>query len=288
MSSTEISTFRMTRRQLLRGAAGGTACVLGLGGGVNLLNECWKPRVSRVTVPLPSLPSALDGFRICQLSDLHRGRIVSEAFVREGVALAGGLNADLIVVTGDFISDSSRYASSCGAALSGLRAPHGVYGVMGNHDYWNEDAEAVQHAVESAGVRFLTNRSHRISARGAEWWLCGVDDLWSGTTDLNRALADVPAGAFRILLCHEPDFADTAAAAGVPLQLSGHSHGGQVRLSSGRALHLPRFGRKYPAGLQRVPRTQTLVYTNVGLGVTTLPVRLNCPPEVTLLTLKKA
>ena len=261
---------------------------MGVAGGAGFLNECWRPRVRRVTVPLPSLPAGLDGFRICQLSDIHRGPIVSKAFVRECVALARPLNADLIVVTGDFISDSSRYAPSCAAALSGLRAPYGVFGVMGNHDYWNEDPGAVHDAIESAGVRFLTNRSHRITARGADWWLCGVDDLWSGSTDLDRAMEDVPEDAFRILLCHEPDFADTAAASRIPLQLSGHSHGGQVRLSSGGALHLPRFGRKYPAGLQRVAGTESLVCTNVGLGVTTLPLRLNCPPEVTLLTLKKA
>jgi uncharacterized protein len=137
-------------------------------------------------------------------------------------------------------------------------------------------------------VRMLTNRSARISTRGVDWWLCGVDDIWSGKPDLGAALRDVPGGAFRVLLAHEPDFADEAARHGVPLQLSGHTHGGQVLLPGRKPLVTPEHGRKYTVGLQRAAGSDTWVYTNVGLGVTGIPIRINCPPEITLLTLERA
>ena len=111
-------------------------------------------------------------------------------------------------------------------------------------------------------------------------------DVWGRKPDLEAALAGVPKGAFRLLLCHEPDYADIAAARRIPLQLSGHSHGGQVRLPLLGAPILPYLGRKYPIGLQRAG-TSTLVYTNVGVGTIAPPVRFNCRPEVTQLTLRR-
>ena len=108
-----------------------------------------------------------------------------------------------------------------------------------------------------------------------------MDDYWKGEDDLDRALTGVPEREARIVLVHEPDFADTIGSCRVDLQISGHSHGGQVRLPLIGALHLPPLGRKYPIGLQKAGRTQ--VYTNRGLGTTGPPVRFNCPPEVTLL-----
>jgi len=195
------------------------------------------------------------------------------------------LKPDLIVLTGDFVSRESSNAEACGRALSSLRAPYGVYGVLGNHDYWTRDVERVARAVRQAGVRILVNDSAQINVGGEAWWLCGLDDAWSGKPDLDSTLARVPDNGFRILLCHEPDFADRAAGRSIPLQLSGHSHGGQVRLPGIGALLLPYLGRKYPIGLQQVGNSHLHVYTNVGLGLVAPPVRLNCPPEVTHLTL---
>jgi predicted MPP superfamily phosphohydrolase len=259
-----------------------------LGGGsiLSAYGERQWPRVVRVTISPAGLPAALDGYTLCQLSDLHRGLLVAEGFLRKAVAIANSLRPDLTVVTGDFVSDRAHFAASCGAVLAGLQAPDGVYGVLGNHDYWNEDPEAVSAALQRSGIQLLTNRSVTLRQGGVAWSLCGVDDWWAGKPDLDAALADVPARAFKVLLCHEPDPADEAALKGFPLQLSGHTHGGQILLPGRQPLVTPDYGHKYPVGLRQVPGSATQVYTNTGLGVIFPPIRINCPPEVTLITLR--
>jgi predicted MPP superfamily phosphohydrolase len=278
----------LSRRRFLRRATASTAGLLGGGAWLSAFGERNWPRVHRITLAPAGLPPGLEGFTLCQISDLHRGPLVTEAFLRRAVALAASTRPDMIVVTGDYVTDSTRYAASCASALAPLRARYGVFGVLGNHDYWTEDVQEVADAVTGAGVRMLTNASAKIPVPGADWWLCGLDDAWAGKPALDGTLQDVPEGAFKILLCHEPDYADHAATRGIPLQLSGHSHGGQVILPGGEPLITPRLGRKYPIGLRQVAGTATQVYTNVGLGVISIPIRLNCAPEVTLITLAKA
>jgi hypothetical protein len=262
------------------------SAVLGGGSVLSAYGERQWPRVVRVSVSPAGLPPALDGYTICQLSDLHRGLLVAESFLHRAVELANSLQPDLTVVTGDFVSDRAHFAMSCGAALSRLRARDGIFGVLGNHDYWNDDPEAVSATVQRSGIQLLTNRSVSLRHRGVSWSLCGVDDWWAGRPDLDAALSDVPGNAFKVLLCHEPDPADEAALRGIPLQLSGHTHGGQVLLPGRRPLVTPDFGHKYPVGLRRVAGSLTQVYTNTGLGVIFPPIRINCPPEVTLITLR--
>lgn len=278
-----------SRRTLLRRAAWGGGATLGVGAVGTAFNERFHPRVRRVTVTLPTLPLALQGFTICQLSDLHLGPHVRVEYLRRCVEMAKSLKADLVALTGDYLSGyDPRDIHACGTPLEGLQARHGVYAVLGNHDYWCGDPEAVSASLRSAGAEVLVNRAVRITTQGTEWWLSGLDDLWGGKPDLDRTVQDVPAGAFNLLLCHAPDFADQAAKRAVPLQLSGHSHGGQVRAPGIGAFILPKYGRRYPAGLQRVQGAATQVYTNVGVGVIFPPIRLNCPPEITLLTLSRA
>lgn len=239
----------------------------------------------RVEVPLSSLPPGLDGLTICQISDLHWSRRKPPVHVRRGIELAASLKADLIVVTGDFVHNSAPAAKPCGEALSVLSSPLGVYGVRGNHDYWSNDIGAVVAGLEAGGVQMLTNRAVPLTHNGCEFWLAGVDDNWDGGADLDATLASVPSGAFVVLLSHMPDFADRAAARGIPLQLSGHSHGGQIILPIRGPAWLPPHGRKYPAGLRRVG--DTWVYTNAGLGAVFPPIRFRCPAEVTLLILRR-
>ncbi|MCC6442820.1 MAG: metallophosphoesterase [Armatimonadetes bacterium] len=169
-----------------------------------------------------------------------------------------------------------------------LRACYGVYGVYGNHDHWSGDIAGVIAGLRPSGMTLLVNQAVKIKANDYEWWLCGRDDSWAGRPDLPKTLADMPEGAFKILLCHEPDFADTAAKYDIGLQLSGHSHGGQVSLPLTGPIILPPHGRKYPVGLQQVGDTGSWVYTSRGIGVSFPPVRLNCRPEITLLTLSRA
>ncbi len=276
---------RLSRRAFLRRGAWTGASFLGTGAGLSLFGERQYPRVQRRTLRFPGLPAGLTGLTLAQISDLHRSPLVSEDFLRRAAETVSGLGADVIVVTGDFVSDEARYAASCARALSGLAAPLGVYGVLGNHDHWTGDPEAVSSALTGAGMTVLSNRGLRLSRGGDSLWLGGVDDPWAARPDLDAALDGAPEGGFRVLLAHTPDYVDQLAGREIALQLSGHSHGGQVLLPGRVPLVTPHMGRRYPVGLRRAADGRTLVYTNVGLGVLAVPIRLNCPPEITLLTL---
>lgn len=260
---------------------------LGAALGVLAFREPFQVRVRRTTVRLADLPPSLEGLTIAHLSDLHCGPWVADSHLRRGLQVARDLQADLLVITGDFVSVSAWYAPRLARMLQGLHAPLGVYGVFGNHDYWTRRIDRVRDCLQGAGVRILTNESVQVHE---DLWLCGVDDVIAGRPDVPAALAAVPPEAFRLILCHEPDHADAIAPhlGRETLQLSGHSHGGQVLLPRLGPLYLPPHGRRYPAGLSRVPGTPLQVYTNVGLGIVSPPFRLNCPPEVGLITLASA
>ena len=141
----------------------------------------------------------------------------------------------------------------------------------------------VQAGLEAFDLPVLFNANVRLPVGSADLWLAGVGDVWEGHADLDRALAGIPSGATTILLAHEPDYADRVAGQKVALQLSGHSHGGQVRLPLFGSPILPWLGRKYPYGLHRVG--DMWLYTNRGVGLVPLAVRFNCRPEVTLIQL---
>lgn len=252
-----------------------------------LFNLGQRPKVYHVNVHIKGLPEALDGYDICQLSDLHRGNIVPERHIKACADMAMKLKCKLIAVTGDFVSTSAGYATSLASALSGLHAPDGVYGVMGNHDHWTQRVDFIAEEMERIGIRILDNAAVPIETGGVRWHVVGVDDMWAGKPDLDKALIDVPADGFKLLLAHCPDFADEAAKHGVQLQLSGHTHGGQVAGFFMTHRFLPKYGRKYPLGLLRVPGTDTQVYVNVGIGAVTMPVRVGRRPEITHLILRR-
>jgi predicted MPP superfamily phosphohydrolase len=278
-----------TRRAFLRGAVLGgisAAGVVALGGAAN---ERHHPRVRRVQVAVPHLPVALAGLTICHLTDFHLGPLVEADFLHAAVATASGLGADVVVLTGDYLSGAAPAdIAGCGEPFRGLQPPLGVYAVLGNHDYWCGDPDGVTRSLTAAGVRVLRNQAAPLHRSGAALWLVGVEDVWGGHADLKAALREVPGGVPAVLLCHAPDFADEAADSPVAVQLSGHTHGGQVRLPGVGPLVLPRYGRRYDAGLLPVAGGARMVYVNVGLGVIFPPLRLNCPPEIALLTLYPA
>lgn len=242
--------------------------------------------VERVAVPLPGLPAELDGLTIVHISDLHYGygRFCRKESVTQITRLISSLDPDLIVFTGDLLDRSADPAITDTLPLQGLKAPLGVYAVMGNHDH-HFGKEKIACSLADSGVEVLVNGSVRVEKGGRHFWLIGLDDPLTGDPDLAKAIAPIPLGDFKILLVHTPDFAPRAALAGIQLQLSGHSHGGQIRLPGVGAVYCPPLGREYPLGLREVPGSSTRVYTNRGLGTTVLPLRLFCTPEVTLLTL---
>jgi predicted MPP superfamily phosphohydrolase len=282
------------RRSLTWASLGGCALL----GGYTVLLEPRLPRVRRLRFPLRGLPPALSGLRLVQLTDLHLGPYNSAAYLGRCIRRANALAPDLVALTGDYIHGSPVYIAPLARILGGLRARHGVVAVLGNHDHW-EDAGACRRALRRQGIRLLDNTRLWVSPeglvpdppRGGGLCLGGVGDYWEDRTDLEAALGGVPAELPRLLLSHNPDFAESAEARSgrhrVDLMLSGHTHGGQVRLPGVRSLIVPSsYGDRYARGLCRGPAFP--VYVSAGLGVTIFPVRLLCPPEITLIELVTA
>ena len=276
-----------TRRQFfLRAAAVGTLALAG----DSLLLEPNRPRIVRRDFFLRRWPHALNGFSIVLLSDFHYDPYFSVHPLHASIPLVNGLRPDLIVLTGDFVSvpafgderKAAFAAEPCAGLLRQMTAPFGLWAVLGNHDD-NTDPQHVTHALEAENIRVLANQSVPIERGGGRFWLAGVNDVIGGTADLAATLRKVPRDEVVVLLAHEPDFADEACRFPIDLQLSGHSHGGQVRIPFLPPLYLPEMARKYVLGTYKVGPLP--LYTNAGLGTVTVPVRLNCPPEITLLTL---
>jgi hypothetical protein len=245
-----------------------------------------------VEVRLHRLPEAFNGFRIAQISDIHFGPYMSKEGVERGLRIAQALRPELLVLTGDFVShpigkangiEGAHHAEPCADLLAKWKDTP-MLTILGNHDHWN-DADIVAGALTDRGIRVLRNESTPIERAGARLWIAGVDDPLVGAADMPKTLQGIPSSETTVLLAHEPDYADYAAIFPVDLQLSGHSHGGQVRLPGVGPIVLPEMATKYHTGLNRVGGMQ--VYTNWGLGVITPPVRFLCPPKVTLVTLRR-
>lgn len=260
--------------------------VLGVGGLVyaRSVEPEWI-EVTRLRLRLPRLAPAFRGYRMVQISDIHMDRWMTRDRLAGVVRLANEQEADLVALTGDYVTHGYRRRhADLVSGLGALRGRDGVVGVLGNHDHWSS-ADAAREALREAGVVELSNRAHHIRRADAILHVAGVDDYWTGHARLEDVLGQLPAEGAAILLAHEPDFADVSApSARFDLQISGHSHGGQVRLPLLGAPVLPPYGQKYPMGLYRVG--SMLQYTNRGVGMLSPRVRLNCRPEITVYTLE--
>jgi uncharacterized protein len=280
-----------TRRKFIGLAA--TAGVAALALDSTLLEPNF-PHVVRRQIALRRWPERLNGFTIALLSDFHYDPYFSAHPLHAAIGLVNDLHPDLIALTGDFVSLSffsdngdkdASVAEPCAELLRQMKAPDGLWAVLGNHDFFSAP-HIVAGALQGQGIRVLANESVAIEQNGARFWLAGVNDVLGRTSDLTAALHGIPADEATILLAHEPDYADYVSRFPVDLQLSGHSHGGQVRIPLAGPIYLPELARKYVLGLYQIgPLT---LYTNAGLGTIRLPIRFNCPPEITLVTLTRA
>ncbi|MGZ6123638.1 MAG: metallophosphoesterase [Myxococcales bacterium] len=240
-------------------------------------------RRERVTIPVAGLSGGWHGVRIVQLSDLHAGRHVTRERLRIIARRAARLKPDLLVVTGDIVHNSPEFARHAAEAIASIPTRHGTFACLGNHDFW-AGPDAVESELTRAGVQVLRNRGVLLDNGGHGLWLCGVDDPWSGRFDLRAALEGRPEGAATVLLSHQPNTWRRAQELGVELQLSGHTHGGQLALLwLHRSLSLARLITPFVAGLYRVGRSY--LYVNRGAGSVMPMVRLGARPEVTELTL---
>ena len=254
-------------------------------GGVKGLAEALDLRVEEVPVPVPRLCPELEGFRIVALSDFHFLPYTQIDFLKKAIQRASSLKPDLVVLLGDFVDATVESIHELAPVLATINARHGVMAVLGNHDHI-QGSRVVVEALSRHGIEVLVNRGILLPCGLGGLYIAGTDSL-SGRFQLREALLGSRPGGTTVLLAHEPDVADYVAADGrVNLQLSGHSHGGQVRCGGVERLLLPRGGRKYAFGSYRVG--DLFLHTSRGLGTTGLPLRLGSPPEVTQLILTNA
>jgi len=250
------------------------------------------PKLVELALPIKRLPAVWDGLRIAQLSDFHYDDDFSVVPLRKAVETINRLQPDIILLTGDFVSapflasgkkKAAGAIEPCSKLLAQLKAKIGLFACLGNHDA-DTDPGRIFNVLQSHNIKVLRNHSVPLEREGKRLWLAGVDDVIEGYADLDITLQKVPTDEAVVLMAHEPDFATHVAKYRVDLQLSGHSHGGQVRIPFIGAPVLPKLGVRFPKGLYQIG--SLTLYTNVGIGTVNLPVRFDCPPEITLITLK--
>ena len=282
---------RVSRRSFLKRASliAGTA-------GLGLAGYSWaiEPNeidVKTVDIKLERMSPAFNGFKIALLSDLHFGPYTGEREIGAAVDAVNQLRPDIVALLGDYVSQpligdnkaAARKAEPCAQVLAGLQSRLGSFAVLGNHDTFT-DPHFVTSALKAHGISLFQNSKQAIEQDGARIWLLGTDDALLSNCDLDAATSGIPQSETKILLAHEPDIADRSAKSGIDLQLSGHSHGGQVRAPGLPPLYLPPLGSRYYEGYYRIGGLQ--LYTNRGIGTVGVPFRFLCPPEVTLVRLR--
>ncbi len=281
-------TANLTRRGFLIGA-GAVAAGMAIYSGEFARHEI---SVIERDMAIRRLPAAFHGFRVVQISDIHMDEFTEPYFLEEIVGRVNRMAPDLVLLTGDFITRGSltflashHAAYRCAEILSRLKCDRRI-AVLGNHDV-SVSAPLVIGALATAKIPVLQNLHIPIEKGSERFWLCGVEDPATSHPDLTRAVPARPDGPV-ILMAHEPDYADAVVVHPrgplIDLMLSGHTHGGQIRLPVVGAMVLPPMGQKYVEGLFRFNRMQ--LYVNRGIGAVGLPFRLNCPPEITLFHLR--
>lgn len=280
---------KMTRRGFLKKSVlwmGGLLSIPPLSYGYATLVEPRWLQVERVSLMFPTLSEAFKGLRVVHFSDLHFGFHLDIKQLTSVVEQIQTEQPDIVCFTGDLVDYAlGHHSKDIRDVLNTLRAKYGCYAVLGNHDYYG-DANAVAGVLEDGGFHCLRNRGIRVQNGTQSIWIAGVEDMWEGVPNLKAAMKMVKKDEWVLLLSHAPDFADVAALESVHLQLSGHSHGGQVRLPLVGPLSSVPYGVKYPSGLYHVGKDKPLtLYTNRGIGVSVRPIRFMCRPEITVITL---
>jgi predicted MPP superfamily phosphohydrolase len=237
--------------------------------------------VEEVAITLERLPVKLDGLRVIHLSDTHHSRFTDLEHITRAVEIANTMDPDVVFLTGDYVSHDADYIAPVAEVLGTLKSKFGIFACLGNHDHWT-DADLVTHMLRGEGVTVLINEGLRFEANGASFWLAGVDDYMAGKTDIAAALKGAFPDEAKILLAHNPIIFRQAVKAEVDLTLSGHTHGGQIKMRDPEKRILPR--RKLSSGLHR--RKDSQIYITRGIGTVVVPARYQCPPEISLLELR--
>ena len=282
------------RRDFLTQTANVVTALPFLGGAYGLLYGRLNLETVERPIRLANLPPAFHGLRIAQLSDIHIGPFMPEEQIRKFAAIANALKPDLIVLTGDFVTFDAGTQYPVVESLAGLRAPFGVYGCLGNHDAWAGVEDSISSLFAAAQVRILRGSSAAITV-GGDWFnLIGVDfqsrHRFGPSAPVKRILGNIESliarGQVNILLSHNPDTFDRAAALGIDLSIAGHTHGGQAAVEFISPEIAPaRIATPYVAGLFQKPGGQ--LYVNRGIGTIGIPIRIGAPPEITIYRLER-
>jgi predicted MPP superfamily phosphohydrolase len=236
---------------------------------------------------LPHLPQEFEGFRIAQISDLHCDEANLPIDLVAACELTTDQNADVIVFTGDFVShvDPDQTPKLLAPLLEKLHAKEGVFGVMGNHDYWGNRVDVIRSTLQNSPMKELQNEVHIFQRGKAKLYLAGHDDFFYAPPHLQNLADQIPPQSAAILLGHEPDLLiEISKLNAYGLMLAGHSHGGQICLPFGKPLHLPNGGKQFPRGWYSLNSMQ--LYTNRGLGTIGPPIRIASRPEISVFTLR--
>ena len=287
------------RRAFLRVGVGLAAAAPFYISGYGVIQGRRKFQMEDYDLALNALSSGLAGFSIVHLTDIHAGPFMPAEELAEYVEAVNRLKPDLIALTGDFVSTQAEEAGPCVATLAGLKARYGIFACLGNHDAWAGAEDELTRLFEANGVRVLRNDAVSLRVGNTVLNILGIDDLGIGGPDLSRALglAQREPGEVRLLLSHRPEVFPAASRKGVEVVLSGHYHGGQVKLGYGpESLSVARLLTPYAEGLFRLSRRSvpsaagrkdSVLFVGRGVGITGLPIRINCPPQIAHLTLKR-
>lgn len=284
---------KTTRRTFLKRTFGFILTMFGLSSGGYLYANKIEPSlldIEEIKMTHPLIPKSFDGVKIVQFSDTHLGFQYTLEQLNSLVNKISMLEPDLICFTGDLMDEPNKFTdiNKLVLILKKLHAPMGKFCIFGNHDHGGYGSDLYRNIMEAAEFTVLLNQAAPIKQKdGSRIYVLGIDDAMLGKPDLPQALKDVPNHHFNLLLSHAPDLADQALRYPVHWQISGHSHGGQVKIPFYGALITPPFGQKYPEGLYRVGNENELtLYVNRGIGTTRLPFRFLAKPELTVYTMK--
>lgn len=287
-ASHRYQQFNEGRRQFLRRSMEGTTAVVFGSTVYGVFIGRYRYEIDSKQIALPTLDPSLDGLSITLVSDIHSSVFMTRREMDNYVELINGMNSDIIVVPGDFVNSLTEEVYPFAESFKNLRAPHGVFGVTGNHDYYASDPARVIHEVEQCGIHLLHDTKTVLRIGGAPLTLMGVDDVGTSRKAYDRfgiAKGEAVEGA-SILLCHRPYFLPQASAHGIDLVLSGHTHGGQIVLASIGNISISPAALASPYVWGEYAYGKTKMYVSRGIGTVGIPVRFNCPPELTRIILR--
>lgn len=282
---------KMNRRTFIKRSIGSLLTFIGLSGGTYYYSkeiETHLLKVTEETISSPKIDPIFNNFKVIQFSDTHIGFHYSLNQLKELARKINALNPDLIVFTGDLVDEPNNYhwGQELNNILLSMQATYGKYWIYGNHDHGGYGTDIVYEVMEQSGFNLLQNSHAIITKDNSHFTLAGVDDVMLGNPDLTEALNEANPNLFTLLLAHEPDYADTAAKFPIDVQLSGHSHGGQVRFPFIGDLYTPLLAEKYVQGKYYLNDDKFKLFVNSGIGTTRLPYRFLCKPELHVYTLQ--